>query len=134
MSVETASERKRKRIVEHAISGFRNAKEAITFGNTVNSVIQGRVKEFIKFKQQIGSPDTTLAITESYTGETILKTIFLDVPDQNTAVFICDTLKVVADKHKDVHDNALHVMDEIVREKPQPQVMGYDLSKLSFQY
>ena len=125
MSIETSSERKRKRIVEHVISGFKTAKEAIVFGNTVNAVIQENTGEFIKFRQMIGSPDTNLAITEDYSGDTILKMSFLELSGNEVANFICDTVRIVSDKHKDVHDNQLHIMDESIREKPQPQYMGF---------
>ena len=124
MSLESAYVRKEKRIVEHIIGGFKSAKDAIIFGNTVEAVIQENVKEFIKFRQQIGSPDTKLVITKDWEGETVLKTAFLDIPNQNTAVFVCDVVKKATLKHKEVHDCTLNIINEIVRDKPQPQFIG----------
>ena len=123
MSIESAAVRKRKRIVEHIISGFKTAKEAIVFGNTFEAVIQGKLEDFVKFKQWIGSPDTSLAITEAYAGETVLKTCFLDVPNNEAANFICESLKVVAGKHEEVHKTKLVVNNEVIRDKPQPQIL-----------
>lgn len=124
MSLETDAERRRKRIVEHILGRFRTAKEAIVFGNTLNSVVREKTKLNIKFDQQIGSPDTSLAITEDYDGETLLKTFFLEIPDQNTAVFICEEMKGVLSAHNQVNGASVEIMNEVVREKPQPQRLG----------
>ena len=124
MSLETVEERRRKRIVEHIIGNFRTAKEAIVFGNTVDAVIRDKTNLEIKFRQFVGSPDTSLAITEDYTGETVLKTHFLEIPDQNTAMFICEELKGALSAHNQVNGADVKVMNEVVREKPQPQRLG----------
>lgn len=125
MSTESASIRKDKRIVEHVITGFPTAKEALTFGNTVNEAVKLEIPKFIKFKQFIGSPDTKLAITKDWSERTVLKTSFLEIPDQNTSVFICDIIKKILSSYKEVHPtSALNIVNEIVREKPQPQFIG----------
>ena len=65
MSTETASIRKRKCIVEHIISGFQTAKQAIDFADTIESVVAVRTGRQ-KFRQFVGSPDTRLAITPQW--------------------------------------------------------------------
>lgn len=124
MSLESASARRNKRIVEHIIGGFKSANEAIVFGNTVESVIQGKVKGFVKFRQHIGAPNTTIAITEDWKGDTVLKTMFLEISDQNTAAFIVDSVKTIISKHEEIHKCVLNIINEVVREKPQPQRIG----------
>lgn len=122
--MESAEARKHKRIVEHWISGFDNAKEAIAFGKTVNILVDAQA-DGIKFNQFIGTEETILAITDDWTGSTVLKTSFLDILDQNTAQFICKTIKDVIGLHENIHkDSVLKVMKEIIRDKPQPQFIG----------
>jgi len=123
MGAEAASTRRNKRVVRYTIRGFKTAKDAIIFGNTVNAVVQGKVSDFIKFKLQIGSPNTKLAITEDWKDETVLRLAFLEVKDQNTAMFIVDRVKSSMDNHEKVHGVALETIDATVREKPQPQYM-----------
>lgn len=127
MSLESASARKNKRIVEYVIGGFQTAKDAITFGNTTESVIQSRMLKFFpKFKQSIGSPDTKLAITEDWEEATVLKLTFLEIPNQNSAISICDAVRTIVATHEKVHKTSLAVLKEEIREKPQPQFMNRD--------
>lgn len=124
MSLESASARKKKRIVQQEIGGFRTAKEAIVFGNTVNSVMQDKVKSGFKYKQYIAAPKSKIAITEDYDGETILRMSVLEIADQNTAMFVVETIKAAISMHTEVHKCVLNIINEVIREKPQPQRIG----------
>ena len=117
--VESATIRKRKRVVDHTLTGFKSANEAIIFGNTVEMIINDKIGSQ-KFRQQIGSPDTKLAITNEYNGETVLKTKFLEIKNQNTAKAICEQLKEAVKAHNEVHHASVKA-EEIIRGKPQPQ-------------
>lgn len=123
MSLETVSERRRKRIVEHIVGPFDNAYEAIRFGNTVESLVNQRFGE-VKFRQQIGSPDTRLAITEDYIGPTMLKTMFLELADQDMALYVSKTMEVARQNHNEHNNGRVEQIDEVIREKPQPQFIG----------
>ena len=120
--MESNAERKRKLIVEHIIKGFDTADEAIVFGNTLESLVNEKVKT--KYRQQIGSENTKLAITPMYNGKTVLKTCFLEVMGTAHSNFICDKINSAINAHKDVHHKDLEVLLQIVREKPQPQIIG----------
>lgn len=122
MSTESASARKKKRIVEHIIGGFQSAKEAMIFGSTVESIVKESI-DTVKFKQEIGSPDTKLAITKDWMGETVLRTSFLEVKDHNSATFISDMIKKTVSAHEKINKNALNIINAVVREKPQPQFL-----------
>lgn len=124
MSLETAVERKRKRIVEHVLGPFDNAFEAIRFGNTVESLVNGALKARPKFRQSIGATDTALAITGSYTGETMLKTAFLEVQENEDARFICAQLRASLEIHNLEYAGRVQVTDETIRDKPLPQKIG----------
>lgn len=123
MSLETVAERRRKRIVEHSIGLFRNAPDAILFGNTVEKVVQQKIGK-IKFRQYVGAPDTTLAITPDYQGETVLKTIFLEIPNNDAALHICQLMELSRQFFNTDHGTEIRIINEIVREKPQPQFIG----------
>ena len=123
MNVESAYDRLRKRIVEHTITGFSNAKEAVVFGNTVERIVIDKVG-YQKFRQQIGAPGTSLAITPEWISDTVLKTTFLELPDNNIAQFICDAMKRAMKTHNEVHRASLRVANEVIRDKPQPQFIG----------
>lgn len=111
---ETLDTRRRKRIVEHIISGFNSGQEAADFGRAVNKMVTKRIGKH-KFQTSIAAPNTKIAITERWRGPTILKTIYLDIPDQNTAMFITEGMR------RTIRENNLKLEQEIVREKPQPQ-------------
>jgi len=111
---ETLETRRRKRIVEHIISGFNSGQEAADFGRAVNKMVTKRIGKH-KFQTSIAAPNTKIAITERWRGPTILKTIYLDIPDQNTAMFITEGMR------RTIRENNLKLEQEIVREKPQPQ-------------
>ena len=123
MSVESAADRHRKRIVEHTISGFGTAESAVTFGNTAERVIKDAIGDQ-KFRQYIGAQNTGLAITEGWTGPTVLRTTFLELKDDGMAAFICDEMKRVAKVHNEVHKTSISITSETVRGKPQPQYIG----------
>jgi len=123
MSLESAEARRQKRIVEHIVGGFDSASEAIKFANTVEKILTETIGQ-IKFRLSIGAPDTALAITKDWTGATVLKTTVLEIPDQNTAIFVCDVMKKTVSVHEHVHQNLLLIHKEIVREKPPPQKVG----------
>jgi hypothetical protein len=123
MSAEPAEARKHKRIIENIIGGFGCAKDAIIFGHTVEKIITENIGA-VKFKQHIGSLETTLAITDLYIGETTLKIIFLDVKNQNDAQFICDKIKKLTNLHSETYHAALSIEQQLIRGKPQPQYIG----------
>ncbi len=65
-----------------------------------------------------------MAITEDWKDETILSIMFLEVEDQNTAMFILDTIAKGVSAHEQVYKCVLNLINEVVREKPQPQRIG----------
>lgn len=123
MSLESASERKRKRIVEHVLGPFDNAWEAIRFGNTVESLVDERLKK-TKFRQSIGAVDTSLAITKDYMGDTMLKTVFLEIQETEGAKYICDQLRYTVKIHNESYAGRVVVTSETILDKPQPQFIG----------
>ena len=123
MSVESAADRHRKRVVEHWIEGFTNAQTAITFGNTIEQIIKDKIGND-KFRQYIAAPDTILAITPEWVGPTVLKTTFMELKDHNMAEFICDEVKRAAQFYNEAHKASISITDSVVRGKPQPQYIG----------
>ena len=121
--VESASDRKRKRIVEHTIEGFTNAQSAIVFGNTVERLVTDKIGKQ-KFRQSIGAPDIKMAITDRWTGPTVLKTNFLELQGDDMANFICHQISKSLKIHNDVHRASLNVVSKVIRGKPQPQYIG----------
>ena len=121
--VESAADRHRKRIVEHTIEGFTNAQTAIIFGNTVEKLVTEKIGAQ-KYRQYIGSKDTSLAITPEWTEETVLKANFLELKDDDMAQFICDQFSKSMKIHNDVHRAHLKVVNKVIRGKPQPQFIG----------
>lgn len=116
--MEASSERKRKNIVEQEITGFNNASSAIVFGNTVEELIKRDVQD-VKFRQYIAGENTDLAITEEWSGPTILKLMFLEL-DRNTAVFIRNRINEIVD----LAQENIRIEQETVRGKPQPQIIN----------
>lgn len=123
MSVESAVDRRRKRIVEHVIDGFNDAQEAIRFGNTMEKVVEELPITF-KFRQGIGSRETNLHITEGWTGKTALKTSFLEILGDEAAKAVANKVQLVVDTHNTVHHANVKILSEVIREKPQPQFIG----------
>lgn len=124
MSVESAYNRRRKRIVEHRITGFESAQQAIIFGNTVESLVQERLGK-VKFRQGIGSPDNpSIAITEGWVGPTALKTTFLEFTGDEAAQFICAQMQRALKEHNEAHSASARIANELIRDKPQPQTIG----------
>ena len=123
MSVESATNRHRKRIVEHTIDGFTNATAAIVFGNTVEQLVKDKIGAQ-KFRQSIGAPDISLAITPEWIGPTVLKTTFLELKDDAMAEFICAQFNQTLKTHNDVHRASIKVTSKVVRGQPQPQFIG----------
>ena len=122
MSTESATERHRKRIVEHTVDGFSNAQSAIIFGNTIEQIIKDKIGAQ-KFNQQIGAPDTKLAITPEWKQETVLRATFLELADDAMAEFICHQFEKTLKIHNEVHRASLKTT-KLVRGKPQPQFIG----------
>jgi hypothetical protein len=120
--MESAYDRRRKRIVEHVIDGFGSGDEAVMFGNTFHRVVEDKVGK-VKFRQYIGTDEADIAITEFWRGSTVLKTTFLEL-DQDKAVEVRDALERVLMVHNDVHGKHAQVIKEVTREKPQPQRIG----------
>jgi len=123
MSLETANTRKRKRIIEHTLGPFDNAFEAIRFGNTIESLVNEKLGT-TKFRQSIGALNTPLAITKDYIGDTMLKTVFLEVQGNDAARFVCEQLRYTAQVHNDCYSGRVMVHDELIRAKPLPQTIG----------
>ena len=123
MGVETATERKRKRIVEVEIDGFRTAKDALTFATTVKQVVDDTVGVF-KFRSGIGKRGTQLAITPEYVGETSLKVTFLELPGNEAANAVLLKIKDVVKNYRAVRNVALRIAKDVVRDKPLPQTIG----------
>jgi hypothetical protein len=112
--METVSERRRKRIVEHIISGFDSAFDATQFAKAVDFMVTDKVGKQ-RFQFFIAAPDLKLAITDKWKGPTVLKTHFLDLKDQHISIFITEGMR------KTIRKNNLILEKEVVREKPQPQ-------------
>lgn len=121
--VESAYERLRKRIVEATVSGFTSARDAITFGNTVEKLVADKAG-IQKYRQQIGAPDTILAITPEWEGATVLKMTFLELRGTELAQHILKIIRKTATVHNEVHRGRVRIDREIIREKPQPQTIG----------
>jgi hypothetical protein len=114
MSVESAYDRLRKRIVEHVIGDFRSAFDAVAFGNRIHRLVERKTGP-VKFRQSIGSPDTKVAITPAYDGPTVLKTCFLEL-DHDKALYIIEVIG--AELRGNPH---LRAYKGETRGKPQPQ-------------
>ena len=115
---ETLDTRRRKRVIEFLISGFYSANYAIAFGKTVMRSIKSRIlSKELKIQASIAAPDSIIAVTDKWIGPTVLKLTFLDIEDQNAAVFISDTVKRLAKSHNVV------VERHETKEKPQPQTI-----------
>lgn len=124
MSVESVANRRRKRIVEHVISGFTSANQAIIFGNTIERIIIDRIGRQ-KFRQSIGAPDTLIAITSDWQGPTILKTTFLELEGDEMAQYICKAMKNTINAHNKTYRASVRILKEETRMKPQPQTIGF---------
>lgn len=120
---ESAYERLRKRIVECYIDGFSSAKDAIKLGNTIELIASDKIDKF-KFRQGIGSPDTFLAITENYNGNTMLKLTFMELYGNESAQTVCGFIRKAVDDYNDVHSANLSLVKEVIRDKPKPQRIG----------
>jgi len=123
MSVESSADRLRKRIVELSVSGFGDAESAIRFGNTVEKILSENLQTF-KFRQYIGSPETVIAITEHYSGNTVLKMCFLEVPGNDASLHIVQITERAIAHHNDIHGTGCMLLDQVIRGKPQPQYIG----------
>lgn len=122
MSIESASERRRKHIVEHYISGFNTAEQAVIFGNTLEMAVAEKDKKY-KFKQYVGAG--IVAVTPEYTGETTLKTEFLEVY-LGLAQFIIEHTERMVTAHNEIHGADLKSTRVLIREKPQAQSVDAD--------
>lgn len=125
---ESTFDRRRKRIVEHIISGFATAAEAVRFGNTMEALVNDGIG-YTKFRLQIGSPDTKLAITKDWKGATVLKTIFLNIEDQNKAQAILEAIKTLLHNYNKLGDfdrSTIKIESAFIRGKPQPQTVGFE--------
>ena len=124
MSSESMTARKRKRIIEIVVSGFSSATDAIRFGNTVDKLVEEMAGKQ-KFRQEIGTPESMLAITEKWTGDTVLRMRFLELRNNNLAVAVCDqAMKTVVLHKRDHPKDNIRVEKQLVLEKPQPQFIG----------
>lgn len=129
MSVESVADRRRKRIVELILMYFDSAADAIRFGNTMHTLVEDRLGMPVKYRANVGAGDTSLAITQDYVGPVALKAIFLELPGDQAAQAICQTARHVLDTHNEVHNAQVVVADQVIREKPQPQVLGFDVRR-----
>ena len=124
MSLETDTERRRKRIVEHWVEGFSSAESAVIFGNTIERIIKDKIGAQ-KFRKYISTPETPLTITSRWVGDTNLKTVFLALADDAMAEFICNEFANMLKIHNDVHKASIKITRKVVRGKPQPQYLGF---------
>jgi len=121
--MESAYDRRRKRIVEHVIDGFESAEDAIKFGNTLHQVVEDNVGK-VKYRQYIGTDEADIAITEFWRGSTVLKTTFLEL-DQEKANAVCKYAGEMINFRNGITGvKDARVIKEIIREKPQPQRIG----------
>ena len=125
MSLESIADRRRKRIVEQVILYFNSAAEATRFGSTASMLVNDRLDTNIKFRQCVGAGDTTMAITENYDGPVALKMTFLEVPGNEAANAIRNVVQHYLKSHNAVHHTSVKIADEVVREKPQAQTLGF---------
>ena len=123
MSLETAAERKRKRIVEHVVAGFPTAEAATSFGTTFCEILKDSLKQ-MKFKMSIGAQDSSLAITPDYPGPTLLKTVVLELNGNEAAATVCEVLLKLVQTYQQLYNIQLVVQTETVREKPLPQTLS----------
>ena len=129
MSLESVVDRRRKRIVEHVIMYFPSAQVAVIFGNTLSSIVNKEFDSPVKYAANIGAGDTVLSITEDYDGPTALMPIFLEVSGDAQAQHICKVVRRVVESHNKVHGDNIKVASEVIREKPQPQSIGFNPGK-----
>jgi hypothetical protein len=120
--MESSADRRRKRIVEHTIDGFINAQTAIIFGNTVERLVNEKIG-VQKFRQYIGSKDTSLAITDTWVGEVVLKTTFLEINGEDST-FILNQVSKTLKTHNDLHRANIRIVKALTRDKPQPQFIS----------
>lgn len=125
MSLESVADRRRKRIVEHVIMYFDDAQAAVIFGNTLSSIVNKEFDSPVKYAANIGAGDTVMSITEHYSGPTALMTMFLEVSGDAQAQHICKVVRRVVESHNQVHGDDIKVASEVIREKPQPQTVGF---------
>ncbi len=125
MSDELVEIRRKKRIVEYLISGFQSAKEAIIFGNTIESMVAEKIGKQ-KYQQSIASPNTQLAITKDWNDETVLKSVFLELKSQHISMFVTETVRRAIKNHNEIYKVNIKLEQEIVREKPQCQFVSVE--------
>jgi len=125
MSVESAADRRRKRIVEHVIMYFDSGADAVRFGNTASFLVNEHLGFPVKYRHNIGAGDTKLAITKDYEGPVALQTIFLELPGDEAAQAVCTVIQKLLDSHNKAHNVQVRLANEVIREKPQPQILGF---------
>lgn len=124
---ESAYERRRKHIVEHQISGFDNAHQAVVFANTLELAIKDKDSKY-KFKRYIGAQGKVIAISHQYGGETTLKTEFLELYLE-LANFVLQHVDNMIRAHNQHHGTELRMQKSLIREKPQPQTVDANYFK-----
>lgn len=122
--MDTLDTRRRKRIVEHIISGFNSGEEAMNFAKAVDEMITRRIGQQ-NGQFFLAAPNTTLAITDKWVGPTILKSNYLDLADQHVAIFVTEGMR------RTIRENGYTMEKEVVREKPQPQRIDVSFIKQS---
>ena len=123
MTDELVEVRRKKRIVEYIISGFKRADKAVTFGNTLDAMITGLADKQL-CQLSIAAPDTTLAVTENWNGDTVLKVSWRDLKSQHISSLITDLVRSAVDKRNGIYPDKIKIEQEIVREKPQAQFIS----------
>lgn len=125
MSSESTVERARKRVVEAYISGFKSAPDAVRHGNTIEARITD-VYWGMKFHKEIAGEGRTVAITEQYPGKTVLKFLVMEIPDQNTALFVKGEITNTVKLHNEFYKDDLKVEQALVYEKPPAQFINIE--------
>ncbi len=123
MSGEASEVRRKKRIVEYIISGFKTADKAVVFGNTIDSMVAEATGKQ-KYQHSIASPKTMLAITKNWTEDTVLKAIFLELKSQHVSVFVTEAVRRAVKNHNEIYPDKIKIEQEIVRIKPQAQFIS----------
>jgi len=121
--MEAESERKRKHVVDHIVTGFKSAQDAIKFGNTVEHIISNKIGKF-KFRQSVGSTETHMAITEDWVGDTALNMHFLELY-RDQAIFIRDKVSELVN----LSDEDIQLESELLRGKPQATLINLNYSR-----
>ncbi len=132
MSLETAAERRRKRIVELRFAGFPIAQLAKLFADTLEATVRQFIPA-VKWRTYLAAQDTPLAIDETYTGPAACKVEALELPDDAAAQLVLDAGYEGYDHFCERYGMTNRPENQFaeVREKPQPQYVTLETARLN---